>query len=130
MYYLDQVCYVLLKSFCPYWFDCLILITGLFFKFFSLLFLCVSYRLHKLEYRKKNNSQPLWQFWLFHWRIYCLSFLVGAQVMAVHMCRMQVPGPGIESEPQLRSTLAIPEPLTHCSGLGIESQTPQWPSPL
>ena len=31
-----------------------------------------------------------------------------------------VPRPGIRSEPQLRHTVATPDPLTHCAGSGIE----------
>ena len=44
-----------------------------------------------------------------------------------HPWHMEVPGPGIEPEPQLSLT---PDTLTHCTGLGIEPVPPQQPQLL
>ena len=49
---------------------------------------------------------------------------------------MEVPGSGIESEPQLLPLpqhgipIPMPDPLTHCTGPGIEPMTPQRPELL
>ena len=46
---------------------------------------------------------------------------------------MEVPGPGIESEPQLQPMLQLQQlsdPLTHCNGPGIQPIPLQRPKPL
>ena len=45
---------------------------------------------------------------------------------------MEIPGPGIESEPQrdLYAVAVMQDSLTHCAGLGIELVPLQGPKPL
>ena len=44
-----------------------------------------------------------------------------------HLWHMEVPGPGIESGPQLQPML---DPLTYCARPGIEPAPPQGPEPM
>ena len=49
-----------------------------------------------------------------------------------HLWHVDVPGPGTASATAVTyaTSVAMPDPFTHCAGMGIEPGPPQQPKPL